>query len=249
MRQDHATTRPTRILWLDAARAVALAGMVVFHFVFDLQFFGVLPMGTASSGGWSVLAHVVAGSFISIAGFSLVIAHPHGVRWPAFGRRLLTIGVAALLVSAATYAMMPGFFVYFGILHAIATFSVLGLAFLRAPVWLLVVTAMAVFFGADLLRSESFNAPALWWLGLSTEIAPSVDYEPLFPWFAVFLSGIVLGRLATASGWLHRAARYAPPQMRGPSAWALWAGRHTLLLYLVHQPVLFALIWVGLGVL
>ena len=240
---------PARILWLDMVRAAALAGMVVFHFVFDLQVFGVLPVGTASSGVWSILAHVVAGGFICIAGLSLVIAHPDVVRWRSFGRRLAKVAGAALLVTVATYAMMPEFFVYFGILHAIATFSLLGLAFLRAPLWLVVVAAVAVFFGGDALRSESFNAPALWWLGLSTQTAPSVDFEPLFPWFSVFLAGLILGRLATASGWLQRAMRYAPSRQRGLAAGVLWAGRHTLLLYLVHQPVLFALIWTGLQIL
>lgn len=238
-------TAAGRIVFLDALRALALVGMVVFHFVFDLQLFGLVPQETVSSWGWANFARLVAGSFICLAGFSLVIAHGDVIRRRAFARRLAKIVLAALAVSATTYAMMPGQFVYFGILHAIATFSLFGLAFLRLPLWLLAVCALLVLTAPDLFRSDAFNAPALWWLGLSTKTAASMDFEPLFPWFAAFLLGMFLARLTKARGGLTGARRYIPGNQSRIWGAFLWAGRNTLILYLVHQPILFSLIWIA----
>ena len=232
-----------RMVLLDALRALALVGMVIFHFVFDLQLFGLVPQGTVGTWGWTNFARLVAGSFICLAGVSLVIAHGNAIQWHSFARRLAKIVLAALAVSAVTYAMMPGQFVYFGILHAIATFSVIGLGFLRGPLWLLVVCALLVVIAPDLFRSDAFNTPGLWWLGLSTQTAPSMDFEPLFPWFAAFLLGMILARAAEARGGLHGARRYTPSSQGTLAGAFLWAGRNTLLLYLVHQPILFTLIW------
>ena len=232
-----------RILLLDALRASALVGMVVFHFVFDLQLFGLVPQGTVFGWGWSNFARLVAASFIALAGVSLVIAHDDGIRWRPFARRLAKIALAALAVSAATYASMPGQFVYFGILHAIAAFSLIGLGFLRLRVSVLLVCGILVVVAPHVLRSDAFNAPALWWLGLSTQTAPTMDFEPLFPWFAAFLFGMAAAKAAKTSGGLKHARRYSPGAYGHLKGAFLWAGRHTLLLYLVHQPVLIALIW------
>lgn len=237
------STHAGRILLLDALRAAALAGMVLFHFVYDLQFFGHLPPGTVHQPGWDALAHLVAGGFIFLAGASLYLAHRARIRWPEALRRVGQIALAALLISLATYAMMPQSFVYFGILHAIATFSLLGLAFLRLPLILVGLIALGVFLLPRFVQSEAFAHPALWWLGLSPNPAPALDFEPLFPWFAIFLAGLVTLRLAARLRWLDHAARYDPGAMTGFSGWLLWAGRNTLPLYLLHQPLLFALIW------
>lgn len=237
------SARSGRILLLDALRAAALAGMVLFHFVYDLQFFGHLPPGTVHQPGWDALAHLVAGGFIFLAGASLYLAHRARIRWPEALKRVGKIGLAALLITLVTYAMMPQFFVYFGILHAIATFSLLGLAFLRLPLILVVLTALGVFLLPRFVEGEAFTHPALWWLGLSPDPAPALDFEPLFPWFAIFLAGLATLRLATRLGWLDHATRYDPEAMTGTRRWLLWAGRNTLPLYLLHQPLLFAVIW------
>jgi len=232
-----------RIMVLDALRAIALIGMVVFHFVFDLELFGLVPQGTAGSWGWSNFAKLVAGSFICLAGVSLVVAHAETVRWTAFAKRFVKLVLAALAVSVATYAMMPGQFVYFGILHALATFSLIGLVFLRLPLWMLAIGLLGVLTAPGLFRSDLFNAPALWWLGLSTQPAPSMDFEPFFPWFAAFLLGMIVARWIEARGGFTRAKRYTPGDQNMLWRALLWAGRNTLVLYLVHQPILFTLIW------
>ena len=234
---------PERILWIDAARTAALAGMIVFHFVTDLALFGLIPPETPVTGGWAVFSRLVAGSFLFLAGVSLILAHGRGLRWGPFLRRLGVIAAAAGLVTAGTYIAVPDRFVYFGILHAIALASVLGLAFLRAPVALTLATAAFAFAAPDLFRHPVFNAPWLWWLGLSTEIRPTIDFEPVLPWCAPCLLGIAAGRLAG------RWNLWAPLGGRGAVlARVGWPGRHSLAIYLIHQLVLIAAIWAGMWV-
>lgn len=236
------TTRPLpRIALVDAARTLALCGMILFHFVFDLEMFGHVPPGTvAMPGGWAILARVVAGSFLFLAGVSLVLAHGRGIRWRSFLRRLAVLVAAALAITAATRVAMPQGFIYFGILHAMAAFSVMGLLFLRLPwgVTLAVALAVALLPGQGVL--PAVDAPWLVWLGLSTVRPYSMDFVPLFPWFGALLAGMALTRAAMGSA-LWPAMRWPP----GPVLQRLtWPGRHSLAIYLVHQPVLIGSLWV-----
>ncbi|TCM79305.1 uncharacterized protein DUF1624 [Rhodovulum steppense] len=224
---------------------MALVGMGVFHLVYDLEMFGHLPPGTAVTGGWRILSFAVAGSFLFLAGVSLQLAHGHGLRPRAFLRRLAMIAGAAGLVSLGTWVMFPTSFVYFGILHSIAAASILGLAFLRQPAVLTLAAAGAVLMVAQtgLGLAPSFRGIWLDWTGLTASPRPSVDFVPIIPWLAPFLSGIALASLATQAGLHKRFERHAAatPLMRRLT----WPGRHSLAIYLLHQPVLIGLVWAG----
>ena len=235
---DTSPKRP-RIPALDMARTAALVGMVLFHFVFDLVMFGHVPPQTASTGIWRALAVTTAGSFLFLAGVSLWLAHGAGIRWWAFGRRLAIVAAAAIAVTISTYMAFPQAFVFFGILHAIALCSVFGLAVLRLPALVTFVLAVAVFFAPDYLRSSAFDAPIWWWTGLQSVPMRTVDYEPIFPWFAPFLAGIATARVFESAGlWRRLAVENPSPAQR----WLSWPGQHSLLIYLIHQPVLIGLV-------
>lgn len=248
--QDAARGRPMtttatapRILWLDRARGVAVIGMVLFHLARDLEFFGWLTRGTTMQGGWSLFSTLIAGSFLALSGFSLQLAHSPAIRWQAFWRRLAWLTFAAVLVTLATRIAMPDHFIYFGILHALALSSLLGLALLRLPAIALMMLALLVLLLPRLLGSSftdtAFDHPALWWLGLVPFPRPTLDFEPILPWFAPFLFGMAMASLALAgqvsSRWLLRS-----PATPGP---VTWMGRHSLAIYLIHQPVLLAILW------
>jgi len=213
---------------------MALIGMVAFHLTFDLGFFGFIPPNTVMEPFWMVFARLVAGSFVGLAGVSLVLAHGREVRWRAFRAGTLRVALAALLVSAATLVAIPQGWVFFGILHMIALGRVLGLPFLRAPVWVLVLAGVTIWAAPYLWQSPVFDSRALAWIGFAVAQPLSMDLEPVFPWFGPFLLGMAVARLGLLP------TRGIP----GAAGHALaWAGRHSLAIYLIHQPVLLGTLW------
>lgn len=233
-------TTASRHLALDIARTAALLGMIAFHTVFDLQMFGLVPYGTTATPFFYWHARIVAGAFLFLSGVSLWLAHGQTIRWPGFWRRWIKLAAAALLVTLATRAALPDYYVFFGILHCLAVSSLLGLATLRLPTPVIAALGIAVMAASYHLPGPAFDAPALRFLGLSTVPALTVDFEPIFPWFGPFLLGLAMAKLFSR---LQLWPRMALPQTRLSRALA-WPGQHSLLVYLAHQPLLMGLIWV-----
>jgi len=237
---DMQETSGQRLALIDVARTVALLGMAVFHFAFDLELFGWLEPGTTVSGGWAVFARLVAGSFLFLSGVSLVLAHGGAIRWPGVWRRLGKLVAAAALVTGATYVAFPQAFVFFGILHSIALCSLIGLVLIRLPGVVLLALAVAVVVVDRTVAVEALNPRWLAWTGLHAVNPWAVDFVPVFPWLAAVLAGMGAGKLAAAAGvWDRARAVKAGPWLRRLA----WPGRHSLVIYLVHQPVLIGLVW------
>ena len=230
-------TEGTRIVALDLARTGALVAMAIYHFAFDLQMFGYLAPGTVFSGPLRALALTTAASFLCLAGVSLILAQGAALRLRPFLRRLAMIVGAALVISVGSYIWAPQAYIYFGILHAIAALSLVGLALRR----------LARLGAGRALAGLAFALPDLvalsprWlvWTGLVTPPRPALDFVPIFPWAAAFLAGMALGRLGQATGFWARLRGPGTPLARGLG----WPGRHSLAVYLIHQPVLIGLIW------
>jgi len=229
-----------RVQALDMARGTALAAMAVYHFSWDLGFYGLADLSVTSATGWIVFARMIAGSFLALVGVSLVLAARAGIKWRGYLKRLAQVVAAAAAITIATWFAFPGTFIYFGILHAIALFSVLALVFLRLPPLLTLAAAALAFAAPWLLSGPLFDQPWLLWSGLGTFFPPSNDYVPLFPWFGATLAGLGLGKIAETAGLWDRLAGWRPDT--GPARLAAFAGRHSLLVYLAHQPVLLALL-------
>ncbi|WP_137699926.1 heparan-alpha-glucosaminide N-acetyltransferase [Marimonas lutisalis] len=230
-----------RIIALDLARSAALLLMAVFHFTYDLEMFGLIAGGTIASPPWRLFAECIAGSFIFLSGISLWLAHAQGLRWRAFWRRLAVVGAAAALVSAATLIAMPQVFVYFGILHCIAVSGLVGVLFLRLPAVVTLLAAVAVWMAPEYLQDPAFNQPWLYWSGLATQVRPAMDFVPVLPWLAPALAGLALARLADGAGLFERLRGGGTPARAW--RWLAWPGRHSLMVYLLHQPVLMGLVW------
>lgn len=234
--------RRPRLEIIDLARAAALVAMASYHFLWDLELFEYLPGGYSTQGWPRLYARSIASSFLFLVGVSLVLAH-----WPRFRARgfLLRLGLvagAALCITAATFVFMRDAFIFYGILHAIAVASVLGLAFLRLPPLITVAAAAAVIALPQFFRAEIFSSPLLVWTGLAPVAPRSNDFVPLFPWFGAVLLGIAAARVAESAGWFERLARFNP----APGGWLRrfgFIGRHSLAFYLLHQPVLIGIVW------
>ena len=230
-----------RIETIDLARGIALVAMAIYHFTWDLEFFGYAEPGLTAAGGWKYFARSIAASFLVLVGISLYLAHRNEIRWASFGKRLAMVAGAALAISIVTYVAVPDGFIFFGILHQIAFASVAGLAFLRLPWWSILIAAVAVVAAPYLLRSAVFDPPWLWWVGLSSSDPRSNDYVPVFPWFGATLAGIAAAKLMHSAGTFDRLADLRYGRWSQPLK---FAGRHSLAFYLIHQPVLIAAIWV-----
>lgn len=218
---------------VDLARGLALVAMFVFHFAFDLSYFGFIETDVATDPPWRWFARCIAGSFLTIVGFSLVLATRKELNLRAYLRRLAMVAGAAALVTLATWFAMPDSFIFFGILHHIALASVLALAFLRLPPLALIACAALAFALPSLVAQPWLDHDWLLWLGLARLPVRSADFVPLFPWFGCVLTGMALGKLALASQgrWQGWQARNLPARILA------WGGRHSLAVYLVHQPV------------
>lgn len=236
--------RLPRIALVDFLRGAALLGMTVFHFVYDLEFFGLEEPGYSDQFHWWTLATIVAGSFLFLTGASLYLAHNKEIRWRPWGQRLVIIVLAALAITVVTRFVTPESYVFFGILHMIAIASVAGLAFLRAPWWLAVAAAAAIFAIDDFIAIGWLNTFALSWIGLGSVDPVTSDFRPVFPWLAPALLGVGAAKICHQAGWLRVLAR---PRLEGRSGNVIrFIGRHSLIYYLLHQPVLFALFWTWL---
>lgn len=226
--------RSQRLPSIDVARGVAIVAMVIYHAAYDLSAQRLIATDVPSSLGWTIFARSIAGSFLFLVGVGLVLATANGIRWQQYLRRLSMIAGGAALVTIGTWWFEPGSFVFFGILHLIAVASVLALPFLRWPSFVVGAVAAVIIALPFVFRSPLFDAWPLWWLGLQTMPMVSVDYVPLFPWFGVVLAGILGGRAVQAN----REIIAAWQPTAAPARWLATAGRWSLVIYLVHQPIL-----------
>jgi len=237
---------PLRVALVDIARTVALLAMVVFHFTYDLELFGFAERGTMMRTEWVLFAQGIAGSFIFLSGISLVLASQNGpIARSAYLKRLSMIGIAAAAVTAGTYVAMGSAFVRFGILHLLFSASVLGLLALYRPFWITGFIGAAIVALPHMSNWPLLNDAAWLWLGKTIAPQPAmVDYVPILPWFGVFLLGMSLAQfIANLGRWSSIASLLDPsaPLVRVFS----WPGKHSLSIYLIHQPVLFGLVYLA----
>jgi uncharacterized membrane protein len=234
-----------RVDAVDCARGIALIGMAVFHLGWDLADFRLVSPIFPFTLPMRLLSHTVASAFLALVGVSLALAHRRGVNLPAFGKRLAIVVGAAALVTAASAVFAPGMAIWFGILHCIAVASVLALPFLKAPAWASLAAGAVMVALPAFVSSPAFDPPALLWLGLGIALPNTVDWRPLLPWAGVTLIGLgaaklppVMARLVAPDRWRARSR---------PARALCFAGRHSLAVYLLHQPVLIGLVWAAVA--
>ena len=229
---------------VDAARGVAILMMVLYHLMYDLDTFGGYAI-ESTSGFWARFADLTAFSFVFLVGVSLAISYAKSSSDSGrslFGEYLLRgakiIGYGMAL-TIATWVLGMGIIV-FGILHLIGTSIILAYPFLRFRLLNLVagLSLIAVGLYMDTLNLTS-EGPWLLPLGVVPEGLFMPDYRPLLPWFGVVLLGVFAGNLAYGSGKRMASISWNMP---GPVQPLTFLGRHSLFIYLVHQPILVGLL-------
>lgn len=228
-----------RLALVDMMRGAAIAGVVVFHLVWDLEFTGIIS-GVAFHPLWLMFGRVLAGTFMFLVGISMVLAHGSHFRAAAFARRFGIITVSAFAISIATFFAFPKTFVFFGILHSIAVASLISIPFLYLS------AAASLFSGVTMVAlpwfvySPIFDTRWMAWIGFSSHLPPSNDLVPVFPWAGLTLLGVASAKLLDPVRFQIAAGQSGA---RGRlSSWLVWMGRHSLAIYLVHQPAMLAVI-------
>ena len=215
---------------IDSLRGIAIVMMIAFHLAFDLSYFGGYDIGI-HSGLWRLFGRATASIFILLAGISLSLSHSRSAagmeRYLIRGLKIFSWG---LLITMATILFFPAEFIVFGILHFIGLSIVLAYPFLRQKRWNLLLGLAIIIIGL------SIQGPLI----LFPASFRTFDYFPIFPWFGLILIGIFLGNSLYPS----HTRRFSIPEISTPLS---TLGRHSLLIYLIHQPVLIALLY-ALGI-
>lgn len=245
--------RPRRYREVDVARGIAILMVVLYHLVYDLDNFAGYPI-ESTSGFWGAFADTSAFAFAFLAGLSLTLSHARASEAPSPGRplflkylwrgaRIFGYGMAITLVF---WAFDLGT-VIFGILHLIGLSIVLAYPFLKLRSANLVaglsLITLGIYAQAGDFTANGAAGILLAPLGVMPEGLSMPDYRPLLPWFGVVLLGLFFGN-AVYLPWRRTTPSIALPYT-SPIA---FLGRHTLLIYLIHQPVLIAALW-GLGLI
>ena len=220
---------------LDAWRTLAILLMLVYHFLYDLLIFGVITPRQMFSPGLNLMQKFICGSFILLAGASA-----------RFSRSNLRHGIIVLLAGIAVEigAAVGGQTIRSGILQFIGVSMVLwhfaGRYLQKLPRWLLAAGGAVLYVLTDWWTGQvTVSVSWLYPLGFPNAAFTSADYFPLLPWFFLFLMGAALG------GWCldHRENKILTAPLPGALT---FPGRHSLIIYLLHQPVLYGvsyLIW------
>ena len=233
-------TRAPRLPLIDALRGLAVAQMIVYHFIYDLKYFGWVQLAMTRDQPWVGWRTAIVTQFLLLVGVSLVLraARRPGAR--EFWRRWAQVAAAAALVSAGSWLLFGPRFIWFGILHFIAVALLLGRLALPLGAWNLALGAALVVAGVT-FSSPLFDAPPWQAIGLMTFKPRTEDYVPLLPWMGVVLLGIGAATLWQRRGFALPPAlstlNAAPPRLL--TLMGTWA----LTVYLLHQPLIMGALW------
>ena len=237
----------SRVHGLDLLRGAAILLMVIYHGLFSLVYIFGANLDWFRDPIFNNLgAPLIGGTFTLISGISSRYSRASWKR----GLKVLAWG---LVMTAATAIAVPELIIQFGILHLMGSCMIL-IALLK-PLLDKLPRGLGVGLSA-LLFALTYNLPHGGWLGIKGLLALQIttenpylfplglltpgfyssDYYPIVPWFFLFICGYYLGswvKEGKAPQWLY------PSRM----PWLEFIGRHTLWVYVLHQPILIAVFW------
>ena len=234
---------------IDATRGIAILMMIVFHTVFDISFFKIAPVNV-STGFWRCFAMATASLFLLLVGTSLVVSHARSAAdlsglalIKKFLHRGAGIFALGLLITLVTWLYLHEEFIIFGILHLIGVSVMLSPFFFRFGKYNILLGILCIAAGFFI---GTFQGP-VWLLPLGVVPASftSVDYTPLIPWFGAVLAGMGIGEFLYSGGIRRFSMPHLPHLLVQLCA---FLGRHSLVIYLVHQPVIILLLTTVAGI-
>lgn len=214
---------------LDVLRTVAIVMMVLFHLVYDLHAFGGLDINEESPF-WSFIGDASATLFILLSGLSGGFSSAPVKR----GFIVLLLGMG---ITVATYIFMREEYIRFGILHFLGVTMILSPILFKMPsrvLWGLVgLSSLLGFWFKGMLLKTSLLIP----FGILYSGFNSMDYYPLFPYLAINVLGILIYRYVYAAG------KEWAIFVKLDFALTRWMSKHSLGIYLAHQPIILLVLF------
>ncbi len=235
---------------VDSLRGLAIVMMVIFHFIFDLNYFGIYSFNISSGFLWW-FARITAAMFIFLVGVSLSLSYTrtnllnkHITEKDLFFKYLkrgLKIFSYGLLITAATWLFIGDGYIIFGILHFIGIAIILEYVVIKRK-YLNLILGIAFIAAGIFLMSFRFDFYEFLWLGFTPNNFYTVDYFPLLPWLGVVSLGIFLGNTL----YERYVRQFKLPDLSSslPVRVSSFLGKHSLLIYLVHQPIIITMLYI-----
>lgn len=226
--------------------------MVTYHLLFDLYYFGIYPFQINTLLLW-IFARSTAFIFLLVVGIALTLSYNRarfrgldakkddsGAMFWKYFKRGLKIFALGILITMVTWVFIPTNFIVFGVLHFIGLAIIIEYPFLDKKYINLVFAAIFIVLGIYLGQSV-FTGPWLLWLGLKPSGFHTVDYFPLLPWLGVVSLGLFLGNTL----YYNYQRQFRLPDISNHIIIKLtsFLGRHSLLIYLIHQPLLIIILY------
>jgi len=232
---------------IDFLRGIAIIMMVLYHLLYNLHYFAHYNVNVYS-GFWLYFARATATTFIFLVGVSLTISFSKAKKISLDEKKLflkylirgLKIFSWGLIITLVTWVFLREGCVVFGILHLIGISIILAYPFLRFHSWNLLIGLLLIFSGLY-LKGLTFNFSWLVWLGVKPAHFYTVDYFPLLPWFGIVLIGLFFGNLLYPD----HSRKFQLSNLSSFSVIKIFCflGKHSLLIYLIHQPLIIVLLY------
>jgi uncharacterized membrane protein len=217
-----------RIWEIDLLRALAIILMVIFHMVFDLNQFAEMNI-EYQSGFWYWEGKISALIFIFLAGISSGLSKSTVRR----GIRVFLFGMALTLV---TYFFFKDQYTRFGILHLLGTGMVLFPFLKRISNIVLFFSAVFIAFAAIPIKYQLADSSLLLPFGIMYRGFTTLDYYPLVPYFSVFILGILAYKI-------YYYKRLSIFNYYLDNKYISMISKNSLVIYLLHQPLFYAIIY------
>ncbi len=235
-----------RFFEIDSLRGIAVIAMIAFHALFDLNYFAGFSF-SINSGVLLGIGRFAACTFIFLVGVSLTLSYSRAKtekagfelfrKYLSRGAKIFSLG---LVITAATWLLFPAEFIVFGVLHFIGAAIALSFPLIRRRKASLLLAIVLIPLGLW-LNSLGSDLPFLFWLGLKPSGFYTLDYFPLLPWLGVVLLGVFFGNTLYKNG--ERQFRIYDLSKNRLAGFFSFLGRHSLIIYFLHQPVLLLLIF------
>ncbi|MGS2720133.1 DUF1624 domain-containing protein [Paraglaciecola aestuariivivens] len=222
---------PSRKLEVDVLRGIAIVLMVIFHFAYDLTVFGWASFDTGKDIEWRVFRAIIVSGFLLAVGMSSYLAYQHKINTTKLVKSVTKLAMVAAGLTLFSLFMYPNAWIYFGIIHFITLALPISVCFVRIPkIALLVGLGSLVGYGLGLLDLTPLWQWSVIHLGIPTR---TVDLVSFFPWIGIVLIGV----------YIMAQNIFALRLTKNPLTLNLARlGQHALIIYLVHQPILYALL-------